>query len=142
MQKKDISSYDLVGHRLKFVLHILQQRLHLQRSQRSVNDLSRRVSGCFVIIIIPCMRTHVLRQLLHVLRIGAIIHPVIVDILALVILLDVGHPRCLAGTEVERLVRDVYVAGVMDSTIPTNGRMRRDVSIFHGDFVTDSAKHR
>lgn len=29
-RKKDISPYDLVGHRLEFVLHILQQRLHLE----------------------------------------------------------------------------------------------------------------
>lgn len=38
-------------------------------------------------------RTHVLRQLLHVLRVGAVAHPVAVDVLALVVLLDVGHPR-------------------------------------------------
>lgn len=93
-EKKDISSYDLVRHGLKLVLHVLQQRLHLQRSQRSVRVASRRiVPGC--VIVIPCVntRTHVLRQLLHVLRVGAVAHPIAVNVLALVFLLDVGHPR-------------------------------------------------
>ncbi|KYN35135.1 hypothetical protein ALC56_10309 [Trachymyrmex septentrionalis] len=93
-KKKDISSYDLVRHGLKLVLHVLQQRLHLQRSQRSVRIASRRiVPGCVIVILCVNTRTHVLRQLLHVLRIGAVAHPIAVDVLALVILFDIGHPR-------------------------------------------------
>jgi len=56
---------------------------------RAVNAALQRVLGCAVILRVNT--THVLRQLLHILRVGTVTYPVAVDILALMILFNISH---------------------------------------------------